>query len=69
MAITQRKCDACKAVYDVYNGTAIDKDYGRHNSIMLANVYSHEPDYDYTNPIDLCPDCMHKVINILKGGQ
>ena len=58
-----KKCDACGKLYEHY-GKKTD-DYNAVVLVMVNNSNSVRGRKDY----DLCPECMKKVLEILKGGR
>ena len=58
-----KKCDRCGKYYELY------KDNYGHNGVALTSHDRFEclnPNYD---KYDLCPECMEKVIEFLKGEE
>lgn len=55
-----KKCDACGKLYEHYG-----KKLGEYNTLVLylANIRGLEQDH---KKYDLCPECMEKVMEILK---
>lgn len=56
-----KKCDACGKLYEVYNSANNKK---KPNEFRLVNVDSTGRYYEHCT-IDLCPECMDKVMDIL----
>lgn len=61
---TVKKCDACKAVYELPSPRPAD--YKKHpNGIKLLCFYGNQVYYSH-KALDLCPRCMKKIQNILE---
>lgn len=56
-----RKCDACGKLFETYN---ISKNRKKPSGIRLLNIDSNGNFYQHDR-IDLCPECMSKVMDIL----
>lgn len=56
-----RKCDACGKLYSAYNYTENQK---KPSGICLLNI-DHNGKFYRHSSIDLCPECMSKVMDIL----
>lgn len=56
-----RKCDACGKLFEAYN---ISENQKKPSGIRLLNI-DYEGKYYQHKPIDLCPDCMAKVMYVL----
>ena len=63
-----KKCDCCGALYDYYTRNSaegcavISKTF---NGIQLVRVGCCKDTVPESGPIDLCPDCMGKVLEAL----
>ena len=58
-----RKCDRCGKLYEIYNGLEVVKGGDIYNTVRLekeniANIYKK---------LDLCPECMEKLVNFIKN--
>lgn len=67
-----KKCDRCGAVYTnckdvtIYPVTAPDYD----KSAKTINiVYGNWNDWCWARPLDLCPDCVDKLIEYFSDGR
>lgn len=59
-----RKCDVCKKLYEHYEGSRLFKKSKKSNAIMLIDR-DLENDYFSRETLDLCPDCMSKIENLI----
>ena len=59
-----RKCDVCKKLYEHYEGSRLFKKSKKSNAIMLIDR-DLENDYFSRETVDLCPDCMSKIENLI----
>lgn len=57
-----KKCDRCGKCYNRYNEVDNDK---YPNGIMLLNIDKKQQFHSHT-PLDLCSDCMNKLLAFLK---
>lgn len=60
-----RKCDVCGMLYENYNKSN-NKD--KPNSLALLNTDEKNRYYSHDR-IDLCPSCMEKIMQILRGNK
>ena len=58
-----KKCDACGALYEIYNGRALFPKTCKANSLKFIN--SGAGGYGEYDKMDICPDCMAKVVSVL----
>ena len=58
MAIA-KQCDICGKVYKQYNNMDNPK---KPNGLMLVNLDSESRTYATHIPMDLCPDCIKKLL-------
>lgn len=58
-----KKCDACGKLYEHYG-----KNFKEHNSIDSYHISARGLEGEHVD-YDLCPECMKKVLAILKGGR
>lgn len=59
-----KKCDACGALYEIYNGRALFPKTCKANSLKFINN-SDTGGYREHDKMDICPDCMTEIISIL----
>lgn len=59
MAIA-KQCDICGKVYKQYNNMDNPK---KPNGLMLVTLDSESRTYTTHIPMDLCPDCMKKLLD------
>ena len=58
-----KKCDACGALYEIYNGHALFPKTCKANSLKFIN--SDTGAYGEYDKMNICPDCMAKVVSVL----
>jgi len=56
------KCDRCGKLYELYDGIKFQPTTSPYSSVRLQNKV-------YGRNFDMCPDCMEKVIEFMKGGE
>lgn len=57
-----KKCDACGTLYEMYNGQRLFPKTCKANSIKFINFNGSYVDH---SRMDICPDCMAKVVSVL----
>ena len=60
------KCDRCGKLYEHYKGSEIFKETEKANAVFLIDMDLNRH-YSFCRIYDLCPDCMRKFEDFLKG--
>lgn len=63
-----KKCDRCGKLYEHYEKTEHEK-YVGYNAMAFVCVTRKGGTGMATLPIDLCPECMSKLIEFLEGKE
>lgn len=63
-----KKCDRCGKLYEHYEKTEHEK-YVGYNAMAFVSVNRRCIKELATTPIDLCPECMSKLIEFLEGKE
>lgn len=58
-----KKCDACGKFYELYGRRS-----GEYNTVVAYQVNARGTETEHKK-YDLCPECMKKVQEVLKGGR
>ena len=58
-----KKCDACGTLHEIYN---TKRNSSEPNSLSLMNTDENNRYFSHSR-IDLCPNCMGKIMEILRG--
>jgi hypothetical protein len=63
-----RKCDRCGKLYEQYKGEKEFRNSEKANAIRFLD-FDIENDFHSRRTVDLCPDCMGKLVRFIDFGE
>ena len=63
------KCDCCGSLYESYNVIVLDERPKEHVTSSATTLILHDSDSVSVGSYDLCPNCMRKVLTMLRGNK
>lgn len=63
------KCDCCGSLYEAYQTIELDQRPKKHITFSANSVTLHNSDMLSVGTYDLCPNCMRKILTMLRGNK
>ncbi len=63
------KCDCCGILYESYNEIVLDERPKKHVTSSATSLILRNSDSLCVGSYDLCPNCMRKVLTMLRGNK
>lgn len=63
------KCDCCGSLYEPYQTIVLDERPKEHVTFSATTLILHNSDSRCVGSYDLCPNCMRKVLTMLRGNK
>lgn len=63
------KCDCCGSLYERYNEIVLDERPKKHVTSSATSLTLYTSKEVYVGSYDLCPNCMRKVLTMLRGNK
>jgi DNA-directed RNA polymerase subunit RPC12/RpoP len=63
------KCDRCGSLYESYTKIVLDERPKEHVTFSATSLVLRNSDLMPVGSYDLCPNCMRKVLTMLRGNK
>ena len=63
------KCDCCGSLYERYDVIVLDERHKNHVTSSATNLILYRSNSRPVESYDLCPNCMRKVLTVLRGNK
>lgn len=63
------KCDCCGSLYEIYDVIMLDERPKEHITSSATNLTLYKSNGMPVRSYDLCPNCMRKILTMLRGNK
>ena len=63
------KCDCCGGLYESYDGIVLDERPKEHVTSSATTLVLYKSNSLPVKSYDLCPNCMRKILAMLRGNK
>lgn len=63
------KCDCCGSLYEAYQTIELDQRPKNHVAFSATSLILRNSDSLCVGSYDLCPNCMRKILTMLRGNK